>query len=152
MHIVYTIINLPNIIVGSARLPATITYPPNNKVYRAALGETLFAMCEAFNENIIKSLLFWRQGLSDVKQFHGLCFNLNLSDSSCIAPPVYFEEYKRLRVKSYTTHTRDCSGLSRYLKSYLDISIVDWSDNGSYTCLTSSDVNTDTVSVDIIVG
>ena len=86
-----------------------------------------------------------------MKQFHGFCSNLNLSDSSCITPPFYFEEYKRLRVKSYTTHTRDC-GLSRYLKSYLDISIVDWSDNGSYTCLTSSNANTDTVSVDIIVG
>ena len=86
-----------------------------------------------------------------MKQFHGHCSNLNLSNSSCISPPVDFNKYKRLRVKSYIIHTGDC-GLSRYLKSYLDISIVDWSDNGSYTCLTSSNNNTDTVLVDIIVG
>jgi len=120
-----------------------------------ALGENFLATCEGHTEKIHGTLLFWRNGGSDVKQFIGVCSNLNVDNRSCIASvtSTEYKEHKRFRVKSYYTNQIDC-GFLHYVKSYLEISIVDWSDNGSYSCLSSGIFNnkTNAVPVDIIVG
>ena len=130
----------------------------NNQVYRVALGENLFALCEARGggaDGSIKNLIFWRKGQSDVKQFSGHCFDLDINNSSCIAPR--YEEYKRTRVKTYRIRTGGCYAFF-YQRSYLDISIANWTDNGSYSCVSSRLPNTQSqlqwqnVSTHIIIG
>ena len=120
-----------------------------------ALGENFLAVCEGHTEKIHGTLLFWRNGGSDVKQLTGVCSTLNVGNWSCIASATSTEikEYKRSRVKSYYNEQIQC-GFLHYVKSYLEISIVDWSDNGSYSCLSSGtfDNKINAIPVDIIVG
>lgn len=124
----------------------------NNQVYHVALGENLFALCEARagGDGSVKNLLFWRKDQSDVRQFSGHCYDLDINNSSCIAP--MYEEYKRTRVKAYRIRVGDCNAFS-FQKTYLDISIANWSDNGSYSCVSArSHIQLQKVSTQIIVG
>ena len=115
----------------------------NNQVYRVALGESLFAMCEAHGDGNNRNVLFWHKGQSTVTQFSGHCYDLDINNRSCIAPQ--YEEYRRTRVKSYKIRIGECSSLN-FQRSYLDISIANWTDNGSYSCVSSIMSNTYNVS------
>ena len=123
----------------------------NNQVYRVALGENLFALCEARGGGLSNDLLFWHKDQSVVKQFSGRCYDLDINNSSCIAP--MYEEYKRTRVKAYSVKLRDCRFLI-FQRTYLDISIANWTDNGLYSCVSSQLPNEplQNVSTHIIIG
>ena len=119
-------------------------------MYHVALGENLFALCEAHGDGNNQNSLFWQKGQSVVRQFRGKCIDLDINNSSCIAPN--YEEYKRTRVKAYKTRVGECTSLS-FQRTYLDISIANWTDNGSYSCISSNkQLQLQNVSMHIIVG
>ena len=130
---------------------AKIFSPINGEVYHVNLGESLFIMCEADGDGDNRNLLYWRKGNSDVEQFTGHCYSLDINNSSCISS--MYDKYRELRVKAYRTTLRDCDIYS-IQRSMLDISILDWTDSAMYTCVTSKErINSErNVSVHIIVG
>ena len=130
---------------------AKITTPINGGVYRVNLGESLFIMCAADGDGDNRNTLYWREGKSNVEQFVGHCNSLDINNSSCIAP--LYDKYRTLRVKSYRTATRDCNAYS-IQRSMLDISIIDWTDSVTFTCVTSKEtINAErNVSVHVVVG
>jgi len=108
----------------------------NNEVHYIALGEKLFIPCNLLGYDYF-TLLFWRKSQLNVKQYNDQCpDDFDINNSSCIDP--MYEEYRSTRVKSRFERTVKCNRLV-ILRSTLDISIVNWTDNGStYNCVSSS--------------
>ena len=131
---------------------ARITNPSNQQVYRVALGEQLHILCEGYGDGDNKNLLYWRDGQSFVTQYRGHCAELDINNSSCIAPE--YEQYRASRVKSYRTKLNDCTASTKQ-RSLLDISIANWTDGGSlYTCVSTKEASTSqlNVTVHVIIG
>ena len=144
--------NLIGIFIVNRDHIARIINPPNKQVYRVALGEELHILCEGYGDGDNNNLLYWHDGQSDVTQYSGHCFELDINNSSCISP--MYEEYRASRVKSYRTRVDDCRTSSTQ-KNLLDISIVNWTDSvSSYTCVSTKEtsLSQQNVTVQIIVG
>ena len=146
--------NLIGIFIVNRDHIARIINPPNKQVYWVALGGELHILCEGYGDGDNNNLLYWHDGQSDVTQYSGQCFELDINNGSCISP--MYEEYRALRVKSYRTRVNDCrTSTSSTQRSLLDISIVNWTDSSSsYTCVSTKERSTSelSVSVQVIVG
>ena len=130
-----------------------ISYPANKTTYYATLGGNLIVPCEAYGDD--QTSVSWRKWETSVVQFTQLCHDFDESYSSklCISPSI--DDYQRERVKSRVLKFEECKG-QLLMNSSLDISVVDWTDNGaSYSCVPRpaehGDI-TEEVYINIIVG
>ena len=125
--------------------------PVNETTYYAALGESLIVTCQAQSD--YRTSVTWRRGHTIVNQSVQHCYNFDINNSSCISPSP--DVYKKDRVRSRTFKSEICE-THVIITSNLDISIVDWTDNGlSYSCISRipefRDV-TEEVHIYVVVG
>lgn len=132
--------------------PPKISNLVNEEIRYIALGEELWLTCDSISDGNHDPRLFWQNGQSNVPQFIGDCNTFDINNSSCILPYREYEEYRKLRVKSYINILGKCTRMI-FWRSSLDISIVNWTDNGSsYSCVSSNKYDSTHVSQIFIVG
>ena len=109
--------------------------------------------CVAYGDH--QASVSWRKWQTSVIQFTQHCrdFDESYSSKLCILPSL--DDYQRERVKSRVLKFEECRG-QPLVNNTLDISVADWTDNGtSYNCVSSPTEHsgvTEEVYINIVVG
>jgi len=137
--------------VRNAKIDSKIINKVNEATYHVALGENLIARCEVYGD--YDTSVTWREDQMSIKQSIQNYKNFDVNNQTHISPSL--NDYKKERVRSRVLQLDVCDHEALTI-SMLDISVADWTDNGSsYSCVLRNDYKsniTEEAHVDIVVG